>query len=328
MVVTLAEVAARAGVSGSTVSRALFDPDKVSAATRQHVLQVAAAMGYVPNHAARSLASGHTDVIGLMVPDIANPFFPPIIKAVQMRAAAHGKTVLIADADERPGDELVRAQAMRRHSDGLIVASPRVAEDRLSELSDLSPIVFINREVRSSPSVMIDADEGMRQAGEHLAALGHRHICYLNGPERSWSNVLRRNALRAMCAKLGVRLTELGPFEPEVQAGVNAADLVLASGATAAIAYDDLIALGLMGRLNERGVKVGDGVSVVGVDDSPMSAMAYPTLTSVHVPGREAGVRAVDLLLQLLDKGREQDAAPSVFKTYLVVRGSTGPPPR
>lgn len=325
MAVTLAEVAERAGVAVSTVSRALSAPDKVSPATRRRILQVAEEMGYVKNHLASSLASGVTGVIGLLVPDIANPFFPPIIKAVQARAAQKGRTVLIADADEHAADELIRARAMREHSDGLIVVSPRMPDDELESLADLSPVVLINRAASFAPSIIIDADEGFRQAAEHLSALGHRHICYLSGPQRSWSNTVRRDTLRRACTALGMTLTEFGPFEPDVQAGVNSADLVLASGATAAIAYDDLIALGLMGRLHERGVRIGEGMSVIGVDDSPMSAMAYPTLTSVHVPTTQAGTAAVETLNRLLD-GR---TAPEheVFGTYLVVRGSTGAAP-
>lgn len=325
MAVTLAEVAERAGVAISTASRALSDPDKVSVSTRHRIVQIAEEMGYVKNHLASSLASGVTGVIGLLVPDIANPFFPPIIKAVQARAAQKGRTVLIADADEHVADEMIRARSMREHSDGLIVVSPRMPDEELQGLADLFPVVLVNRAAAFAPSVIIDADEGLRQAVEHLRALGHRHICYLNGPHRSWSNSVRRDTLRRACASLGLKLTEFGPFEPEVQAGVNAADLVLASGATGAIAYDDLIALGLMGRLHERGVRIGEGMSVIGVDDSPMSSMAYPTLTSVNVPSAQAGTAAVETLNRLLD-GQEA-TTPAVFNTYLVVRGSTGPAP-
>jgi DNA-binding LacI/PurR family transcriptional regulator len=323
--VTLAEVAERAGVAISTVSRALSAPDKVSAPTRRRILQVAEEMGYVRNHLASSLASGVTGVVGLLVPDIANPFFPPIIKAVQARAAQKGRTVLIADADEHAADELARARAMREHSDGLIVVSPRMPESELEGLADLFPVVLVNRKASFAPSVIIDDDEGFRQAVEHLHALGHRHICYLNGPQHSWSNTVRRDTLRRVCAELDIEVTEFGPHQPAVQAGVNSADLVLASGATAVIAYDDLIALGLMGRLHERGVRIGEGLSVIGVDDSPMSAMAYPTLTSVHVPTTQAGTAALELLNKLLD-GRSV-TEPTVFGSYLVVRGSTGPAP-
>jgi DNA-binding LacI/PurR family transcriptional regulator len=282
-------------------------------------------MGYVPNQVARSLTSGRTDLIGLLVPDIGNPFFPPIIKAVQARASDKGKTVLIADIDERAGDEIARAQLIRKRVDGLIIASPRTPEGALSALSDLFPVVFVNREVPGASSVIIDSGDGMNQAVEHLHALGHRHICYLNGPRRSWSNIQRQTAIRTICERLGMTLTEFGPFEPQVQSGVHAADLVIAGGATGVIAYDDLIALGVMARLNERGLRVGADISVIGVDDSPMSAMAYPTLTSVHVPGSEAGALAVDKVVALIDQHVQLVPTVTTLETRLVVRSSTSP---
>ncbi|ACQ78856.1 transcriptional regulator, LacI family [Beutenbergia cavernae DSM 12333] len=324
MAVTLADIAARADLSESTVSRALSAPDKVNPATRERVLAIAKELGYVPNRVARSLSSGRTDLIGLVVPDIANPFFPPIIKAVQARAAIKGWTVLIADIDERAADELPLARTIRRRVDGLVIASPRTGADRLGELAQLAPVVFINREIPGSTSVIIDAGDGMGQAVEHLAALGHRTIAYLNGPRRSWSNEQRRHAVEQTAERLGLTLVQHGPFEPQVQSGVHAADLVLAGEATGVIAYDDLIALGVLARVAERGLRVGTDLSVIGVDDSPMSAMAYPTLTSVHVPGTEAGVTAVDTLLALID---EPDSGPGhvTLETQLVVRSSTGP---
>jgi len=323
MAVTLADVAAAAGLSGSTVSRALSAPDKVNPATRERVLKIAQEMGYVPNQSARSLTAGRTDLIGLLVPDIANPFFPPIIKAVQSRALDKGKTVLIADIDERPTDELNRARVMRKRADGLLVASPRTPQEQLGELAALQPVVFLNREVPGGTSVIIDSGDGMDQAVDHLAALGHQTIAYLNGPRRSWSNAQRQKAIKQACRRRSLGLVEFGPFEPQVQSGVHAADLLYASEATAAIAYDDLIALGVIARLTERGVRTGHDFSVIGVDDSPMSAMAYPTLTTVHVPGSEAGIAAVDALLALIDGAEPGEVIR--LETRLVVRSSTGP---
>ncbi|WP_116950210.1 LacI family DNA-binding transcriptional regulator [Jiangella endophytica] len=325
MSVTLADIARATGLSASTVSRALSDPDKVNPRTRDRVRKIAQDMGYVPNQVARSLTSGRNDLIGLIVPDIANPFFPPIIKAVQARASAKGKTVLIADVDEHPSDEIQRARVMRKRVDGLVVVSPRTPDDRLDQLAELRPIVFVNREVKGAASVIIEDSEGMREAVEHLTALGHRRVGYLNGPRRSWSNTQRQNAVREACAAHGVDLVEFGPFEPQIQAGVRAADLVHASDVTAVIAYDDMIALGLMARLNERGVRVGPDISVIGIDDSPMSGMAYPTLTSIHVPGSEAGARAVDIVLDLADTAGDAEPAVVQLETRLIVRSSTSP---
>src|SRR5690606_35634518 len=126
-------------------------------------------------------------------------------------------------------------------------------------------------------------------------------ICYLAGPRRSWSNRQRQAAVRAACEAHELELVEFGPFEAQMQSGYRAADLVRSRGITAVIAYDDLIALGLMSRLHELGVRVGPDLSVIGIDDSPMAEMSYPALTSIHVPGVRAGATAVDAVLDLMD---------------------------
>jgi LacI family transcriptional regulator len=325
--VTLADIAKACDTSLSTVSRALSDPDRVNPQTRDRIQRVAREMGYMTNPIARALALGRTGVIGLIVPDIANPFFPPIIKAVQARAGRKNTAVLLADTDEHASDELERAAVLSKQVDGLILVSPRTAEERLAEFIELSPVVFVNRRVEGAPSVIIDNSDGITQAVQHLTALGHRRISYLNGPRRSWSNERRRIALQEACAQYGVELVEFGPFEPQVQAGVRAADLVQTSGTTAVIAYDDLIALGLMARLAEHHLQVGRDVSVIGIDDSPMSDVAYPTLTSIHVPGAEAGTVAVDLLLEQLDDADRDQPTLVQLETRLIIRGSTGPAP-
>ena len=327
MRVTLADIAKACDTSLSTVSRALSDPDRVNPQTRERIQRVARELGYMTNPIARALASGRTGVIGLIVPDIANPFFPPIIKAVQARAGRKNAAVLLADTDEHASDELERAAVLSKQVDGLILVSPRTAEEKLAEFIQLAPVVFVNRQVEGAPSVIIDNSDGITQAVQHLTALGHRRICYLNGPRRSWSNERRRTALQEACTQYGVELVEFGPFEPQVQAGVRAADLVQTSGTTAVIAYDDLIALGLMARLAEHRLQVGRDVSVIGIDDSPMSDVAYPTLTSIQVPGAEAGTVAVDLLLEQLDDADRDPPAAVQLETRLIIRGSTGPAP-
>lgn len=324
MPVTLADVAHAVGMSASTVSRALSGTAKVNGVTRDRIIETAREMGYEPNQVARSLTSGRTDLIGLIVPDIGNPFFPPIIKAVQARARARGKTVLISDVDEHTSDELRRARLMRKQVDGLIVASPRTSEASLAEIAALAPVVFVNRDVGGAANVIIDVTEGMQDAVEHLSALGHHTICYLSGPRRSWSNDKRQSAVRTACEEYGMELVELGPFEAQMQSGYRAADLVRTKGITAVIAYDDLIALGLMSRMHELGVKVGQEFSVIGIDDSPMAEMSYPALTSIHVPGAIAGATSVDLILDWIDRPHETSQPTINLDTHLIIRASTG----
>ncbi len=324
MAVTLADIAQATNVSVSTASRVWSDPGKVSAATRQKVLKAAHTLGYSPSFHHGAPAPVERKSIGLLVPDVANPFFPPIIKAVQVRARYRGRSVLLADSEEQPGEETRLIRDLRESVDGLVLVSSRMSDAAIRELVGLVPFVLVNRVVEGAPAVVIDDSGAIEQAVEHLAALSHDTICYLNGPKRSWSNVRRRQAVAEACTRRGLEFVEFGPFEPEIQAGVRAADLVMASSLTAIIAYDDMIALGLMARLAERGMVVGQGVSVIGIDDSPMSGMAYPSLTSVHVPGAEAGVAAVDALLDLIESPHSEEYPTRSLEANLILRGSTG----
>ncbi|HIT75392.1 MAG TPA: LacI family DNA-binding transcriptional regulator [Candidatus Avipropionibacterium avicola] len=325
MAVTLADIAGELGLSTSTVSRALSNPDLVNDATRERVQETARKLGYAGPGLGRPRANAGRGVIGMMVPDIVNPFFPPIIKAAQSRALSKGRAIMLADLDEHPDDELGLARLLRERVDGLIMVSPRASDEGLAEYAELAPVVFVNRLVDGLPSVVIDNADGMYEAVEHLAALGHQRIGYLNGPRRSWSNRMRRDAVVAAAESLKVELEEFGPFEPEVQSGVRAADLVVSAGVTGVIAYDDMIALGVMVRLAERGLRVGPDVSVLGIDDAPMAGMAYPALTTVHVPGVEAGRIAVDTVLDQIE-GHHTGRLVRRLDTRLVIRSSTQSP--
>lgn len=322
MAVSLADVARSAGLSVSTVSRSLSNPAKVNSATRDRVLRVARELGYAPVQGGRP----RTGVLGIIVPDIANPFFPPILKAVQLRAEVRGKVVIVSDTDEHAADEMLRARMLQTRVDGLIIVSPRSTEGRLDEITKLLPVVFVHRIVKGAVNVIMNDSAGVDAAVEHLSALGHRKIGYLNGPKRSWSNERRREAIQASCASRDVELLEFGPFEPQMEAGMHAGHLVTAANLTAVVAYDDMIALGLMAFLQGNGIHPGVDISVIGIDDSPMASMSYPSLTSVRLPGAAAGVTAVDLLLDLLDEPHGESESPAFveLETSLIVRGSTG----
>jgi DNA-binding LacI/PurR family transcriptional regulator len=324
-VTTIRTVAAQAGVSPSTVSRVFARPEIVAEDARRRVLAAAAELGYRPNPVARSLARGRTGNLGLLVPDIANPFFGPLIKAVQKQASRSDLSLFVADSDEHADDELALARAMAKQVDGLVLASSRMRDEDVRDLTALAPVVTVSRRVDGVPAVLTPPDEGLRQAVDHLHALGHRAVVYLSGPTEFYANRERLAALHAACGARAMELVELGPFQPRFEAGVRAADLVLAENATAVLAYNDQIALGLMSRLTERGHRVGPDVSVVGIDDSWIARMVTPSLTTVRVPGDDAGVAAVRLLTDLAV--RPFDEPPTVsLPTELMVRASTSPP--
>lgn len=322
---TIADIAQRAGVSKATASRAFSRPQSVRPATRERVLAVARELAYTPSRVARSLSTGRYGNLGLFVPDISNPFFPALIKAVQTEAKRQGHALFVADSDEHTEDEFDLVRAMASQVDGLVLASPRMSDDELRELHRIVPLVLVNREVTGIPAVLVEPEHGLGQAVEHLVALGHEQVTYLYGPVDSYSARVRRTCLQAAAARHQVELVELGPCEPRFSAGVRAADVVLAAGARAVLAYNDLLALGLLQQLATRGRRVGVDISVVGFDDIWLAPTTAPPLTTVRSPTSEAGVAAVRLLTEVVASGLA-DRAPAVrLPTELVVRMSTGP---
>ena len=326
MPVTIQDVAREAGVSVSTVSRAFTVPEMVRDETRHYVLETAERLGYRPNRAARGLITGKTGNLGVIVPDLSNPFFPIVLKGVQSRAREADYAVFLADCDENATEEIALVQAMAKQVDGVILCSSRMSASQLERIVDMTSLVFINRQVRDQPAVLMDPATGMRQAIDHLAALGHRRVAYLSGPRASWSNRERRRGLRR-AARHGMEIVELGPFAPRFEGGPHAADLAIAEGVTATIAYNDLMALGVMSRLADRGVAVPERMSVVGFDDIPMAGMATPPLTTVAMQNERAGRAAVDLLVNLLTvSGADAGDLRRELDCQLIVRASTAVP--
>jgi DNA-binding LacI/PurR family transcriptional regulator len=322
--VTIQDVAREAGVSVSTVSRALTVPEMVKYETRQHVLETAERLGYRPNRAARGLITGKTGNLGVIVPDLSNPFFPTVLKGVQSRAREADYAVFLADCDENAMEEIALVQAMAKQVDGVIICSSRMSPGQLERVVGTTSLVFINRVVGDQPAVLMDAAGGMRQALDHLAALGHRRVAYLNGPRASWSNRERRRGLRR-AARHGMEIVELGPFAPRFEGGPHAADLAIAEGVTAIVAFNDLMALGVMSRLADRGVGVPGRMSVLGFDDIPMAGMATPPLTTVAMQNERAGRAAVDLIVNLLTASDSGDLRRAL-ECQLIVRASTAVP--
>jgi len=318
--VTIRDVARASGVHVSTVSRAFSAPHLVNAETRTRVLAVAEGLGYRPNRAARALTTGRTHNIGLIVADIANPFFPPLIKAAQAQARVHDYHVYVADTDEDPRTEEELIRTLRRQVDGVLLCSPRLSNRAIERLREDVPFVVVNRRIRGMPAGLMDVGAGARRALEHLAGLGHRRIALVLGPRGSWTG---RRMRAAAAAAREVEVVVVGPNAPTEQGGLAAAERVLASGATAVLAYNDLVALGLIEGLYERGVRVPEDISVVGVDDIGAARLNRPKLTTIAMPTAAAGRIAVDLLVQ----SAAERAAPTVasLDTELVIRESTGP---
>ena len=325
MPVTIRDVAGASGVHVSTVSRTFSAPHLVNAETRSRVLAAAEGMGYRPNRAARALITGRTGNIGLIVADIANPFFPPLIKAAESQARQRDCHVFVADTNEDPLVEEEVVQALAKQVDGIVLCSPRMSNAAIERLAREVPLVVVNRLVANLPAVVMDVAHGARLAIEHLAALGHRDVVLLGGPRGSWTNREIRRSAGSTARACGVALTILGPNAPTEHGGMAAAEQVRRTGATAVLAYNDLMAIGVMEGLHTLGVDVPREVSVVGIDDIALSRLVRPKLTTVATPTAAAGRVAVDMLLQHGDDRRT--TAQVTLQTILVTRDSTGPGP-
>jgi len=304
----------------------MTQPGIVEASTRGRVLRAATNLGYQPNRAARGLVTGRTGNLGLIVPDLCNPFFPDVVKGIQARAREADYSVFLADTDEVASAELGLVRALAKQVDGIILCSPRMGNDEMRTVAETSTVVMVNRRGSNIPAITIDNAGGMRQAVSHLVALGHRRVGFVAGPRQSWSNRERLRGLRAATNAAGVELVEVGNVPPQFEGGVGAADLVIASKVTAVIAYNDVVALGLMSRLSARGIAVPEQMSVVGIDDIALSAMFSPALTTVAIPKRQVGRAAVELLLELLENRDTPAPARREIPTQLLVRQTTGVP--
>jgi DNA-binding LacI/PurR family transcriptional regulator len=322
---SIRDVATRAGVSPATVSRVFTRPDTVAADTRARVMAVAEDLRYTPHPVARSLAQGRTGNIGIVVPDIANSFSAVVTKAVQQEARRDGYTLFLAGSDEVAQDEERWARAMATQVDGLLLVSPSMSDEAVLALAEMTPLVVTNRSLDGIPAVFTDAYDATVHAVEHLHALGHRSVIYLAGPD-GYSNDVRQRGFRHACARLDISSAELGPFHARFSAGVRAADLVLATDATGVVAYNDEVAVGVLNRFADRGVRVPADRSVVGFDDTLLAGMVTPRLTTVRIPAAAAGAAAVGMLLDLIG-GRPVAGRRLELAGELVVRSSTGPAP-
>lgn len=319
--VTIREVAEAAGVARSSVSRAFTRPDMLSPETVERIRSAAARLGYVPNHLARGLSTGRYGNLAMIVPDVANPFFPPMIRAAQDEADAHDLCVFLGNSNEDPEREDRLASRLVGQVEGLILASSRLPDARIRAVAALRPVVLINRDVVGVPRILIDSSQGMREAVGYLAGQGHRRLLYLGGPSNSWSNASRQSALAQAAEACGVELTVRQIGLASFEAGFAAAEWVVDAGATAAIAFDDLTAHGVMSGLSDRGVLVPRDIAIVGCDDV-LGGRTSPTLTSISSPSVEAGGMAVTLLRERLAAGEDTDRR-ILLGTRLMVRDST-----
>lgn len=336
---TSRDIAREAGVSQSTVSRALRRDPKVAAETQRLVHEVARRHGYVTNHAARSLKTRRTQTIGVVVANLRNPYFLEVVDGLRDELHVAGyRTFLVSDQRSRPdqqgqgdGEDLV--DLLRGSVDGVVIATALGADSAATGLADLGmPVVLINREVEGRPldRVLSDYAAGGALAAEHLVDLGHRRIGLITGPSamavfRDREEAFRRT-LDALGAPFDERLRREGPFSYETGEQLGAELMELPDPPTAIFCADDLVAFGVLDAAQRHGLRVPEDLSVIGYDDLAMAGWDRFGLTTVRQPMDEmarAAARAVVARIQ----GDDETAEPQrqVHPVCLVRRSSTGP---
>jgi len=331
---TLAQVAAAAGVSAMTASRALNDQRGVSRQTRDAIVKLASEMGYVGNRVAQKLSSGHSRVIGVLADHLDNPFVSSLVTGVVRAAAAANNEVLVyslVDREKRPPHNVLRL--LQQFTDGVVALLPYEFGFVEALTQGRVPVITIDNPTEHSefPSIAADSYGGARKAMGHLAGLGHKRVAFVSGAEQLESAIQRHRAYDDAVSVLGLArdpaLVLKGDYS--VEGGREAGERLmrLKRRPTAVFASNDLSAFGLMSVLQKHGLKVPEDISVVGFDDLPAASQMHPALTTVRQPIEELGRAAVNTLLAMI-AGLHPATTQVTLPTDLIVRQSTSVPCR
>jgi DNA-binding LacI/PurR family transcriptional regulator len=333
--VSIKDIAKAAGVSHSTVSRALSDSPLVKAETKARIQRLAREMGYSPDARARSLVMGQTRTVGVVVTTIADPFAAEVVQGIESTAHDHDYTVILCSSRAEPEREITAVEMLRsKRVDGVIVTSSRIGDLYLEHLERIGvPIVLINNHSehggRYTYSVSVDNQHGGHLATTHLIQLGHRRIAYVSRPSDYRSNQERMAGYRQALAEAGI------PFEPALvvpgtgRAGGGERALPVLMGLdeppTAVFCYNDMTAIGLLRAAREAGLSVPQDLAVVGFDDILLASYVCPPLTTIAQPKAKMGQQAMQMALALMatkDPTAEK-FSNIVLKGKLIVRESS-----
>lgn len=330
----LKDVAKAAGVSVATVSRMLNGSLDLPAATKQRIDEAISALKYQPNPHARRLSRGRSDTIGLVVPDIANPFFATMVAAVEEEANELGLAVSLYATLNRTGREVAYLRLIdHNHVDGLVFVTNHPDDGELAALINRTgKVIVVDEDVPLAmvPKLFCDNLQGGYLAGRHLAEFGHRNVLFVGGPDAMISTQRRFNGLRSGLQERFGEAFSIRRYSGEytVACGREMARRFLEEGspATAIFASSDEIAIGMIEVLREHGISIPDDLSIIGFDDvSPLHLFA-PPLTAIRQPVRAIGRRALSLLLETNWQESEQLATEELVPVEIVVRNSVAPP--
>lgn len=318
------DVARAAGVSPATVSRTFAKPGRVREGTAARVRAAAAELSYRSQHFQPPTVAVPSGMIALILTDIANPVYLEVIRGCEDAATQAGYVLMVANGDESPERERRAIERAVPNVEAIVLTSSRMSDSGIRQVAKLRPLVMLNRAVQGVPSVVHDNARGTRSALEHLGSLGHRSLTYVAGPESSWADGVRWATVRAVGKELGIRVRKVGPVAPTVEGGRVGAAAWRKDPTTAVLAFNDLVAVGVVQGLQGEGHRVPQDVSVVGFDNANVSALVHPPLTTIASPLHLLGETSVRNVLAIAD-GARWTGHPVVLPMKLVERGSTGP---
>jgi LacI family transcriptional regulator len=323
---TLMDVARAAGVSPMTVSRVLNGRNGASDETKARVLAVVQQLDYRPNAFARGLKSDRSRIVGLIVPDIANPYFPEIIRGAEAIASAEGYSVLLCNVGEDPQrEEQILGVLDTQRVEGLICVSARTSDERLlTALRSHRAAVLINRTAprQIAGTVMVDFAAGSRQGVTHLVRRGRRRFAVLSGPRSSYGGRMRKLGIREALGAAGLEPVDTRPCAPDIDSARDVTLHILRAHADidAIVCYNDLNAVGAIQACQSAGVAVPGQISVIGFDDIALASLISPKLTTLRVDKYSLGQLSMRMLIDRMNGKHEQHSI--VIEPDLIVRES------
>ena len=326
-------MAEEAGVSTATVSHVINKTKFVAEETRQKVLDAIEKLNFYPNAHARTLASGRSNIIGLLISDINNPFFPELVKSIETEAFEKGFNLMLFNTNYDAGkafDYVRRLIELKVAGVALMTAEldPKLIDELIRK--DV-PVVFNDLGVvnQRMSNIVLDYSAGIEEAVQHLVSLGHKRIAHIAGSSQIRSGIIRRNAFIGAVKRFLPKNEELLIFEGDFrfESGRSAAAeiLGLANLPTAVVVANDMMALGAMQEFKNAGISIPNDISIVGFDDIAFASLSEPPLTTVCSPRVEIGRRAIEVLIKTI-KSPDQPGEEVKIPTYLITRKSTAPP--
>jgi DNA-binding LacI/PurR family transcriptional regulator len=324
---TVNDIARECGVAASTVSRALSRRDRVSVATAERIKAAAERIGYRVGPVAGERESRPSAILAMVVSDITDPVYLPVIRGAEKAVTSAGFTMILADFQESADNERPSIERVSAMVEGVALASSHMSADVARAIAERTPLVAVNRVITGVPSLITDDARGMCRAVEHLGELGHTSVTYLAGPEDSWADGVQWRAIEEAGYQLEINTDRIGPYRPTVEGGLLAAAELRRNLPTAVIAYNDQLAVGALRSLLAAGVRIPAELSIIGFGNTLSSDVCTPALTTVAPPLHALGAAAAAHLMARIRDAPTRPDQLWILPDRLILRDSTDSPP-